>query len=105
MPRAAVEICRQRLNPAHFHRATILAETFAPDGAIEAGFLDRVVRPEQVQEVVAAAATAMTQLDPSAHQATKLRARKAAISALAEAIEADSAAYLEAEQGAAARPA
>ena len=46
MPRAAVEICRQRLTPAHFSRATILAELYQPDSAIEAGFLDRAVRPE-----------------------------------------------------------
>ena len=32
MPRAAVEILRQRLNPAHFNRAVTLAETFSPSG-------------------------------------------------------------------------
>ena len=30
MPRAAVEICRQRLTPAHFHRAVSLAEVYSP---------------------------------------------------------------------------
>jgi len=43
MPRAAVEICRQRLTPAHFNRAVVLAEVFSPDDAVAAGFLDRVV--------------------------------------------------------------
>lgn len=43
MPRAAVEILRQRLTPAHFNRAALLAEPFSPDDAVQAGFLDRVV--------------------------------------------------------------
>ena len=32
MPLAAVEICRQRLTPAHFHRAVSLAEVYSPAG-------------------------------------------------------------------------
>ena len=43
MPRAAVEILRQRLAPAHFNRAVMLAEPFSPANAVEAGILDRVV--------------------------------------------------------------
>lgn len=43
MPRAAVEICRQRLAPAHFQRALNLAEPYTPDSAVEAGFLDSAV--------------------------------------------------------------
>ncbi len=105
MPRAAVEICRQRLNPAHFNRATLLAETFAPQGAREAGFFDRLVHPSEVGEIVDGIAAGMTQLDPGAHQATKLRARQVALAALAEAIEADAAALVEAEQRVAAPPA
>ena len=34
LPRAAIEICRQRLTPAHFNRATVLAEVFPPAGAV-----------------------------------------------------------------------
>jgi len=40
MPQAAVEICRQRISPAHFNRATIFAEVYPPDKAVDAGFLD-----------------------------------------------------------------
>jgi enoyl-CoA hydratase/carnithine racemase len=39
IPRAAVEILRQRLTPAHFNRAALLAEPFSPDNAVQAGFL------------------------------------------------------------------
>ena len=91
MPRFGVEICRQRLAPAHFHRAVICAEIYSPAGAVEAGFLDRVV-PEG--ELIAAArdkATALAKLNMRAHTATKLRARDKALQAVREAIEADEA--------------
>ncbi len=91
MPRFGVEICRQRLAPAHFHRAVISAEIYSPAGAVEAGFLDRVV-PED--ELIAAArdkATALAKLNMPAHTATKLRARDKALQAVREAIEADEA--------------
>ncbi len=91
VPRFGVEICRQRLAPAHFHRAVICAEIYSPDGAVEAGFLDEVV-PED--ELIAAArdkATALAGLSMPAHTATKLRARCKALQAVREAIEADEA--------------
>ncbi|HEX6394240.1 MAG TPA: crotonase/enoyl-CoA hydratase family protein [Acidimicrobiales bacterium] len=89
MPRAAVEICRQRLAPAHFNRATILAEPYTPDTAVEAGFLDRVVDPSQLSSVVGEIAGQLTQLDLDAHRATKQRARGATLQAVHDAIEAD----------------
>ena len=46
LPMAAIEICRQRLTPAHFSRATVLAEVFPPAGAVEAGFLDQAAGQE-----------------------------------------------------------
>ena len=35
MPRAAIELLRQRLAPAHFNRAVTLAEPFSPENAVE----------------------------------------------------------------------
>ena len=93
MPRAAVEICRQRLTPAGFNRAVIIAEVFAPDDAVAAGFLDRLVPAEQLAAAAAAAAADLTRLDLDAHAATKLRARRLAATALREAIDADDAAF------------
>src|SRR6266850_338596 len=49
MPYFGVEICRQRLAPAHFQRAVALAEMYAPDDAVAAGFLDRVVPAAEVE--------------------------------------------------------
>jgi enoyl-CoA hydratase len=92
MPWAAVEICRQRLTPAHFNRATILAESYQPDSAVEAGFLDRTSEPADFWNAVHGIAGEVAKLDPDAHRATKLRARKTAVTAVHDAIAADYAA-------------
>ena len=91
MPRAAVEICRQRLTPAHFNRAVVLAEVFSPDDAVAAGFLDRVVPATELHDVAVSAAGLLAELDMNAHAASKLRARDDALNALRAAIEADDA--------------
>jgi enoyl-CoA hydratase len=91
MPRAAVEICRQRLTPAHFHRAVSLAEVYSPAGAAAAGFLDEVVEPSELTSAAHARAVLLLTLDPAAHAATKLRTRELALAALGEARAADDA--------------
>ena len=93
LPRAAIEICRQRLTPAHFNRATVLAEVFPPAGAAEAGFLDRVVAAAEFDQELATVLAGIAQLDMTAHAATKLRVRKQALAAIHEAIELESASY------------
>jgi enoyl-CoA hydratase len=89
MPRAAVEICRQRLTPAHFNRAVVLAEVYAPVDAVDAGFLDRVVAPSDLGDVARTIADALAGLDLAAHAATKQRARRGALTLVRAAIEAD----------------
>jgi enoyl-CoA hydratase len=95
VPRAAVEICRQRLTPACFNRAVILAEVFPPEDAIAAGFLDLVVAPAELAGAAAGAAAELARLDLDSHAATKLRARRQSLAAVREAIDADDAAYRE----------
>ena len=92
MPLTAIEICRQRLAPAHFERAVLLAEAYAPDDAVAAGFLDRVVEESELQQAAAEHALALTALDATAHRYSKLRARREMLVALRTAIEADDAA-------------
>jgi enoyl-CoA hydratase len=89
MPQAAVEICRQRLAPAHFHRAVILAEVYSPRTAVEAGFLDLVVEAGELEATVREVAARLAKLSPGAHAATKLRARGPALRAIREGVEAD----------------
>ncbi len=92
MPHAAIEILRQRLTPACFNRAVLLAETFPPDHAVAAGFLDQVVKSAQLRSVTRKAAAAASTLDMNAHAESKLRARAHALSAMRAAIDADHAA-------------
>jgi enoyl-CoA hydratase len=75
VPRWAVEVCRHRLSPAHFNRALLLAETFTPEGAAEAGILDRVVPQEELEKTAQSMASELSKLDMKAHAATKQRAR------------------------------
>lgn len=89
MPRSAVEICRQRLAPAHFNRAVNLAEPYTPDDAVAAGFLDRVVPAAEVLPSAHASATALAKLNMPAHEVSKQRVREGALAALRAAIEAD----------------
>lgn len=89
MPRAATEILRQRLTPAAFQRATLLAEDFDPPAAVAAGFLDEVVEPDRFDDRVAEVAAALTRLPGDAQTATKQRTRAPLIATLTAAIEAD----------------
>ena len=89
MPRAAIEILRQRLTPAAFTRAALLAEVFSPSNAVACGFLDEVVGTDALESTVLELGQQLAQLDKRAHAETKLRARRTMLEALRIAIEAD----------------
>lgn len=89
MPYPAIEVLRQRLTPAAFARALVLAEVFPPEDAVGAGFLDAVVSPDELFEAARTKAVALAMLDRNAHQQSKLRARQPVIDAIREGIERD----------------
>lgn len=89
LPYPAITLLRGRLTTPAFDRAVGLAESFSPEEAVAAGFLDRVVEPEQVVTEAQAAAASFTALDPGAHVASKLRARAALLAELRAGIESD----------------
>jgi enoyl-CoA hydratase len=89
LPRFGIEVCRQRLAPAHFNRALLTAEPYDPKQAVEAGFLDYVVAGTQLLDTARAKAIALSKLDRVAHVASKLRARELALGTLREAIAMD----------------
>jgi enoyl-CoA hydratase len=89
LPYFAVEVLRQRLAPAAFGRAAVLAEAFTPVEAVAAGILDRVVPADEVVSMAHDAGHAMALLDRSAHVATKRRVREPVLRALREAIARD----------------
>jgi enoyl-CoA hydratase len=89
MPHFGIEICRQRLTPAHVQRAVINAEIFAPDAAVAAGFLDQVVPAQDVLAAAQLAAARLGSLNLQAHAATKQRFREPSLRAIRTAIQAD----------------
>jgi len=89
MHHVGILLARDRLSPAVFQRSVINAEMFDPQGAMAAGFLDRIVAADQLMPTALEVARQMKKLNPVAHRATKLKARKALLEALDTAIEAD----------------
>jgi enoyl-CoA hydratase/carnithine racemase len=92
VPLYVVELARQRLAPAHFNRALITAEMYGPEEAVDAGILDRVVPPGELEGAGREAAEELAGLDMAAHSATKLRVREGALEAFRAAVETELAA-------------
>ncbi|HWD33685.1 MAG TPA: crotonase/enoyl-CoA hydratase family protein [Pseudomonas sp.] len=86
MHHAGIELARDRLRRSAFHRSVINAEMFDPVSAVDAGFLDKVVPVEQLQETALAAARQLKKINMNAHKHTKLKVRKALLDTLDDAI-------------------
>lgn len=87
LPWFAIELARHRLAPAYFDRALITGTMCSPQEAVTAGFLDRVVAPDELPAAAEQAVAELAQLDRGAHAATKLRVRGRALEALRLAID------------------
>lgn len=89
MHHVGIELARDRLRKSAFHRSVINGEMFDPQGALDAGFLDKVVPAEQLLATAQAAAQQLKKINMSAHRNTKLKVRKALLDTLDAAIELD----------------
>ena len=89
MHHVGIALARDRLTPPAFQRAVINAEMFNPQGALDAGFLDRVVPAEQLLAAAGELAQQLKGLNMTAHKNTKRKARKGLLDALDAAIEVD----------------
>jgi enoyl-CoA hydratase len=89
VPRFAIEICRQRLSPAHLNQAVTTAEPYSPQQAVAAGFLDEVVAADSFAALVQRRAAALAKLHAESFTATKLRLRAETLRRLQEAVDAD----------------
>ena len=87
LPWFAVVLARHRLTPAHFDHAAVTGAMFDPQAAREAGLLDAVVPPDELDTVALAAAQDLTAIDRRAHAATKLRVRQPVLDELRSSIE------------------
>jgi enoyl-CoA hydratase len=89
LPWFAIVLARHRLAPAHFDHATVTGTMFDPHGAREAGLLDAVADPAELDTVAVSAARDLAAVDRSAHAATKLRVRQNVLRELRSAIDAE----------------
>jgi enoyl-CoA hydratase len=87
VPWFAIELARQRLQPAAFSRALINATMYAPGEAMTAGFLDLVLTSDELHDASLEQGARLAELNAPAHAATKLRVREGTLSALRAAIE------------------
>ncbi|OEC40804.1 enoyl-CoA hydratase [Pseudomonas sp. 1D4] len=89
MHHVGIELARDRLRKSAFHRSVINGEMFDPQGALDAGFLDKVVPAEALLPTALAAAQQLKKINMTAHRNTKLKVRKALLETLDQAIEMD----------------
>ncbi len=89
MHHVGIELARDRLRKSYFNRSVINAEMFSPADAIQAGFLDAVVAPEDLMTAARQVAEQMKGLNMTAHANTKLKVRKALLETLDASIELD----------------
>ncbi|MDD1968904.1 crotonase/enoyl-CoA hydratase family protein [Pseudomonas sp. NPDC090203] len=89
MHHAGIELARDRLNKSAFGRSVINGEMFSPKAAVEAGFLDKVVAPEELVDTARTVALQLKKINMKAHKQTKLKVRKDFLETLDKAIELD----------------
>ena len=90
VPVFGTELARDRLSRRHFTRAVSTAAIYDSAGAVEAGYLDEVVAPDQVIEVATQHARALAQqLDPTAFRSTRVNARAATVRYIRDTLDAD----------------
>jgi enoyl-CoA hydratase len=70
-----MEFARERLSKRHLQRATAQAEIYAPEAAVDAGFLDRVVESDLLLDTAKAETQRLAALPRAAFVATRARAR------------------------------
>jgi len=86
MHHSGIEVARDRLTKPAFHRSVINGEIFNPQDARDAGFIDKIVQPEELAEVAMATAQQLKKINMTAHKNTKLKARKGLLETLDQAI-------------------
>ncbi|MCU1454580.1 MAG: Enoyl-CoA hydratase/isomerase [Acidimicrobiales bacterium] len=89
LPVFAVELARERLTRREFGPATMQARIYDPAGAVEAGYLDRVVPAGQVVDEAIADARRLAELRTGAYARTKQVARQAVIDHILATLEDD----------------
>ena len=89
LPRWAIEFAEERLSMRHFQAAVVGARMYPPAGARDAGFLDAVAVPGELDDAAQAAASAWADLPGATYAGQVTQVRGARIAALEAAIASD----------------
>ncbi len=88
LPVFAIELANDRLSRRHLQRAVNLAELYSPAGAVDAGFLDRVVAADDLLAAAVREAESFAGLHGRAHHGTKRNLRGATAERIRASLEA-----------------
>ncbi len=75
LPQFAIDLAEERLSRRHRIRSVTFAEIYDPAGAVDAGYLDRVVAADALEREVLDEAARVTELHPGALAGTKRKQR------------------------------
>ena len=89
VPHLAMEFARDRLSPLALTRATLFAEIYAPEAAVAAGYLDRVVPAAELLDEAKREAARLGALSRAAYAATKHLLRGPTVERIRAALEGD----------------
>lgn len=89
LPKFAVELARERLTKRAFDQATLQGQFYDPAGAVEVGYLDRVVPEGDLLDEAMAEARRLATLRTGAYARTKTNARGTMIESCLADVEAD----------------
>ncbi len=89
LPDWAVGIARERLTPRHLQRATIEARMYDPAAAVEAGYLERVVEPDELLDAALTEARRLAELDGKAYALNAAKLRAGAVARMDEILDRD----------------
>ena len=86
-PWFAIAIARYRLTRTAYDHCLVTGELLRPQAALDAGFLDAVVAPDELHSTALAAAQGLAGVNFEAHAATKLRLRADVLAGIRDGIE------------------
>jgi len=89
LPLLGRELAKDRLSKRHLTAATVMARIYAPKEALDAGYLDVVVAPEELASTAEQHAKRLAGLSPHAFAITKKRMREGTIETIQSGFEAD----------------
>lgn len=82
LPEFALQLLRARVRPDRLTEAAVIARLFAPNEAVEVGYLDRVVEGDVLMETAMATASALGELPNGAYFGNKKLVRRETLAAI-----------------------